>query len=152
MSVDLIDKEDFENSDHYHELAGQWVKKQIDQLSELGYQPGDIAVLVRWNSEGKNIVHYLEAAQAESDTPDRYRFMSNETIVLGNNQAIRLLMAAIAASCWEIFFEWPEPLPMPPLSDFLIDVFHNFNSKFAILNKRFSVIEFLQFVQSCDTE
>lgn len=95
VSVDLIDKEDFENSDHYHELAGQWVIKQIGQLSELGYQPGDIAVLVRWNSEGKNIVHYLEAAQAESDTPDRYRFMSNETIVLGNNQAIRLLMAAI---------------------------------------------------------
>ena len=95
VSVDLIDKEDFENSDHYHELAGQWVIKQIDQLSELGYQPGDIAVLVRWNSEGKNIVHYLEAAQAESDTSDRYRFMSNETIVLGNNQAIRLLMAAV---------------------------------------------------------
>lgn len=95
VSVDLIDKEDFENNERYHELAGQWMIEQIDQLAELGYQPGDIAVLVRWNSEGKNIVHYLEAAQAESETPERYRFMSNETIVLGNNQAIRLLMAAI---------------------------------------------------------
>lgn len=95
VSVDLIDKNEYENSDHYHELAGQWVIKQIDELSTLGYQPGDIAILVRFNSEGKNMVRYLEEAQAESDCPERYQFMSNETIVLGNNQAIRLVMAAI---------------------------------------------------------
>jgi len=93
VAVKIVDKET--KNDDYNVIAGEWVTKQIDELAELGYQPGDIAILVRTNVQGNLMGQYLEQAQANSDHPERYRFMSNETVLLGNNLAIRLIIAAI---------------------------------------------------------
>ena len=92
-----VSVESFEGkAEEYKERACQWVIDQLDELAELGYAPGDIAILVRGNKLGTLIANYL--AKAQNDAPEkagRYRFVSNESVLLGNNQAVRLLVAAV---------------------------------------------------------
>lgn len=95
VSIKYIGKNEFSNEEEYNAVAGEWLVNQVDELAELGYQPGDIAVLVRANKEGQNIAQHLAKAQIDSKHPERYRFMSNETILIGNNLAVRLLVAAM---------------------------------------------------------
>ena len=92
VSVDYIDVTDVDTD----EATSEWIIKQIDKLTELGYQPGDIAILVRSKKNGCAVANCL--AKAQCDNPDiasRYRFVSSESVLLGNNQAIRLLVSAI---------------------------------------------------------
>ncbi len=92
VSVDYVDVKDIDTD----EAVGEWVVKQIDRLAELGYQPGDIAILVRSKKNGAAVANCL--AKAQGDNPDfagRYRFVSSESVLLGNNQAIRLLVSAM---------------------------------------------------------
>ena len=92
VSVDYIDVTDVDTD----EATGEWIVSQIDKLTELGYQPGDIAILVRSKKNGCAVANCL--AKAQSDNPDiasRYRFVSSESVLLGNNQAIRLLVSAM---------------------------------------------------------
>lgn len=93
VSVDFIEAD---KADNYDALACEWVVSQIDRLSELGFQPGDIAILVRSNKKGTLIANRLARAQGENpQNADRYRFVSNESVLLGNNQGIRLLISAL---------------------------------------------------------
>lgn len=93
VSVESIE---VEKADEYKELACQWVITQLDELAELGYAPGDIAILVRGNKLGSRIATWLaEAQNAMPEKAGRYRFVSNESVKLGNNQAVRLLVAAM---------------------------------------------------------
>ncbi|MBO7477686.1 MAG: UvrD-helicase domain-containing protein [Salinivirgaceae bacterium] len=92
VSVDYIDVSDVDTD----EATGEWVVNQLDRLAELGYQPGDIAILVRSKKNGAAVANCL--AKAQGDNPElasRYRFVSSESILLGNNQAIRLLVSAM---------------------------------------------------------
>ena len=93
VSVETIDAE---NASEYKELACQWVIEQLDELAELGYAPGDIAILVRGNKLGSLVATRLaEAQNASPEKAGRYRFVSNESVRLGNNQAVRLIVAAV---------------------------------------------------------
>ena len=93
VSVESIQAE---NSAEYKELACQWVITQLDELAELGYAPGDIAILVRGNKLGSLVATRLaEAQNASPEKAGRYRFVSNESVRLGNNQAVRLIVAAV---------------------------------------------------------
>lgn len=93
VSVDYIEA-DIEKE--YEELACDWVVDQINRLSELGFQPGDIAILVRSNKKGTLIANRLAREQGENpQNASRYRFVSNESVLLGNNQSIRLLISAL---------------------------------------------------------
>ena len=92
VSVDYIDVSDVDTD----EATGEWVVNQLDRLAELGYQPGDIAILVRSKKNGVAVANCL--AKAQGDKPEfasRYRFVSSESVLLGNNQAIRLLVSAM---------------------------------------------------------
>ncbi|MBO7497091.1 MAG: UvrD-helicase domain-containing protein [Salinivirgaceae bacterium] len=92
VSVDYLDTTDTD----YNTAVAEWVIGQIDRLAELGYQPGDIAILVRSKKEGVAIANCLGQAQClHPETANRYRFVSNEAVLLGNNQAVRLLVAAM---------------------------------------------------------
>ncbi|MBP5668287.1 MAG: UvrD-helicase domain-containing protein [Salinivirgaceae bacterium] len=91
VSVDYVGKDD-----DYDAVAAEWIIGQIDSLAELGYQPGDIAILVRWRKDGTKIANCLAQAQAANpENAGRYRFVSSEAVLLGNNQAIRLLVSAM---------------------------------------------------------
>ncbi len=93
VSVDFIEAGKTED---YDESACDWVVSQIDRLSELGFQPGDIAILVRSNKKGTLIANRLAREQgANPQNAGRYRFVSNESVLLGNNQGIRLLISAL---------------------------------------------------------
>lgn len=92
VSVDYLDTTDSD----YNTKVAEWLIGQIDRLSELGYQPGDIAILVRSKKDGVAVTNCLGQAQSlHPEEAGRYRFVSNESVLLGNNQAIRLLVAAI---------------------------------------------------------
>ena len=116
VSVDYIDVTDKDTD----EEAGVWIVSQIDKLTELGYQPGDIAILVRSKKNGCAVANCL--AKAQSDNPDiasRYRFVSSESVLLGNNQAIRLLVSAMQ------FLLTPE---VPYVQGQLVWLYHAINS------------------------
>ena len=116
VSVDYIDVTDVDTD----EETGVWIVNQIDKLTELGYQPGDIAILVRSKKNGCAVANCL--AKAQSDNPDiasRYRFVSSESVLLGNNQAIRLLVSAMQ------FLLTPE---VPYVQGQLVWLYHAINS------------------------
>lgn len=116
VSVDYIDVTDVDTD----EATGEWLVSQIDRLAELGYQPGDIAILVRSKKNGCAVANSL--AKAQSDNPDiasRYRFVSSESVLLGNNQAIRLLASAMQ------FLLTPD---VPCVQGQLVWLFHAINS------------------------
>ena len=116
VSVDYIDVTDKDTD----EETGVWIVSQIDKLTELGYQPGDIAILVRSKKNGCAVANCL--AKAQSDNPDiasRYRFVSSESVLLGNNQAIRLLVSAMQ------FLLTPE---VPYVQGQLVWLYHAINS------------------------
>ncbi len=90
VSVEVFDKND---PDHTRAL---WLVEQIDRLAELGYQPSDIAVLTRRNEDASNVANALAEAQAaHPELAERYQFVSSESVLLGNNQAIRLIVSAM---------------------------------------------------------
>lgn len=93
VSIDFLDAK---KSDEYAEMIGEWLVGQIDRLSELGFQPGDMAILVRTNSQATGVANILACAQSENPAvASRYRFVSNESVLLGNSQALRLLISAM---------------------------------------------------------
>ena len=116
VSVDYIDVTDKDTD----EETGVWIVNQIDKQTELGYEPGDIAILVRSKKNGCAVANCL--AKAQSDNPDiasRYRFVSSESVLLGNNQAIRLLVSAMQ------FLLTPE---VPYVQGQLVWLYHAINS------------------------
>ena len=96
VSVDYINISEADADADEDTVVGEWVVKQIDRLAELGYQPGDIAILVRSKRNGVAVANCLAKAQANNpEIASRYRFVSSESVLLGNNQAIRLLVSAM---------------------------------------------------------
>lgn len=73
------------------------LSRQIEELQDYGYEPKDIAVLVRRSEEGRQVIEHLvryknspEANQAYS-----YNAISNESLFLQNSTAVRIIINAI---------------------------------------------------------
>ena len=65
----------------------------IEELQQKGTSPGDIAILVRTNDEGKRIANYIlnyaGSKQAKEDV--NYRIVSNEALMLISSPATKIL-------------------------------------------------------------
>ena len=66
-----------------------------DLILEKKYNPGDIAILVRTNRQGKdvaeNLLHFMSSDQART----QYSIISSEALFLGNSYALRILINAL---------------------------------------------------------
>jgi len=68
----------------------EWVEK----LQDMGYQPGDMAVLVRRNEDAAVIVNYFLHYQNsdQKKTGYSYEMLSDEALVIGNATSVQLLI------------------------------------------------------------
>lgn len=88
VNAKFIEKEDFERS------AESYILSSLEQLYEKGYQPGDIAIIVRYNSEGAAVSKYLMEYQKQFPEKEHlFRFVSNDSVFLGSSEAIWLLVS-----------------------------------------------------------
>ncbi|MFB6317759.1 UvrD-helicase domain-containing protein [Saccharicrinis sp. FJH54] len=82
-------KEEFETEDILEQTVSF-----IENAQERGYQPGDIAVLVRKNSEGaeliKYLLHYKHSDKARSDIS--YDVISSDSLILGASEVLRFIV------------------------------------------------------------
>ncbi|MFZ5939628.1 MAG: UvrD-helicase domain-containing protein [Bacteroidota bacterium] len=86
-----------ENKELFREKALSGVSQWIEQLEDRGFRPGDITVLVRTKSEGAEVVRWLMEYDRDRNRERKYNFdlISNESLFLNNNQAIRMLLALL---------------------------------------------------------
>ena len=67
----------------------------IEELQERGYTPGDIAILVRKNTEGYTIAQQLLAYKtAHPDSPYCYDVVTTEALTIGNAPAANFIVVA----------------------------------------------------------
>jgi len=85
--------------DVYYDIAAK-----IDELLDF-YDPGDIGILVKTNSEGQEIVQYLLDYQNNKGTK-QYNIISNEALLLRNSTATKVIITALQFICnqEELFF------------------------------------------------
>lgn len=87
----------FESDKEYSSNALSQTKNAIDQLYGYGYQPKDMAVLVRKNSEGAQVARFLmEIQRMNPETGNRYRFVSSDSVFLGSSDVILLLVSILS--------------------------------------------------------
>src|SRR5690606_2867446 len=63
----------------------------LDHLQDTGFAPGAIAILTRTRGEGTEVVDFLHEQNALS-SKHRYEVISNESLLLKNYPAVRLLI------------------------------------------------------------
>ncbi len=70
--------------------------EELEQLHAQGYQPGDIAILVRFNREGSLIADFLmEQMNRYPEKKDRLRFVSSDSVFLNSSELIQLIVATL---------------------------------------------------------
>ncbi len=72
-----------------------YVAPTICRLLERGYRQQDIAILVERNSQGTEIIRHLIDYNSRPDTDRRIDFISDESLHLGESQAVRLIVATL---------------------------------------------------------
>ncbi|MDV3308574.1 MAG: UvrD-helicase domain-containing protein [Cyclobacteriaceae bacterium] len=81
----------------WKEKSLRLIPKHLEQLQDQGIALGDIAILVRKNEEGQEIVNELmRYSHSEEARPDcRYDVVSNESLRLDGASSVNLLVAAM---------------------------------------------------------
>ena len=78
------------------DLALEALKGWIIELQDSGFAAGDIAILVRTNKEGAEVAAQLMQAANETESGGyNFKFVSNESLFLNNNPAVRLLLSLL---------------------------------------------------------
>ncbi|MCQ2375832.1 MAG: UvrD-helicase domain-containing protein [Salinivirgaceae bacterium] len=94
VEVKLFDTDD-NKTDSTDDIA-QYVVETIDTIAQQGYQPKDIAILIRRKSDATPIIKALCKAQLDHpDHKERYQFTSSDSVVLGSNTALQLIIATM---------------------------------------------------------
>ncbi|MBN1250596.1 MAG: UvrD-helicase domain-containing protein [Bacteroidales bacterium] len=85
------------NSDkEWKENVSKMLPQTIDNLlKNKNYHPGDIAILVRKNGEGKNVAELLLNYQNSSNEAYKYQIISSESLYLSNSPIVRILINAL---------------------------------------------------------
>lgn len=78
------------------------LKSYIDECIDSGYEPRDIAFLVRDNKEAVTIAAMLESFSVEAldgtspdSHPERYKFLSNEALLINHSTIVQIIVATI---------------------------------------------------------
>lgn len=95
VQIELIPSK--QNSSEWKETAKQKLTTIIEDLQEHGVQPGDIAILVRTNKEGQDIITHLVNYQYSGNAKPgiRYEVVSNDSLRIDNAATVNLLLHAM---------------------------------------------------------
>jgi ATP-dependent exoDNAse (exonuclease V) beta subunit len=90
VTIQFID----EQGKSYREAVLLRLVEWIEKWQDAGYEPGDMAVLVRRNVEATEIVDYLLRYQNSDKAKAGYSYevISDEALVIGNAQSVQLLV------------------------------------------------------------
>ncbi len=85
------------DGDQWKDIALQQVPKHLERLQQLGAELKDIAILVRKNEEGQQIVaHLLQYKNSTEALPDcKYDVVSNESLRLDGAASVNLLVSSL---------------------------------------------------------
>ncbi len=90
VRVEFLDK------DGWMDASLERLPGVIEQLQDKGYEPRDIAVLVRKNKEGAMVADRLLTYKKEHpDSPYRYDIISGDSLFISNSPAIRFIVAVL---------------------------------------------------------
>lgn len=92
ISVKVFDKADKKDDDAYY--RNELIEKINDALSK-GYEPGDIAILIRNKKEGTLLANDLVEANKQNSFHKNVGVISNESLFLNSSPMVNLLLAAM---------------------------------------------------------
>lgn len=85
-----------ETGDKWRTLANAELPTIIDNILRQGrYTPGDITVLVRKNSDGREVFTTLTEYQNNNPQTTKYNIISSESLFIYNTKSIRILISAL---------------------------------------------------------
>ncbi len=87
----------FDADDDYDDSALSHMTSVLETLAEKGFQPKDIAILVRKNTEGAKVAKCLMEKRNQNPEKEKmFRFVSNDSVFLGSSDAIMLIVSLMA--------------------------------------------------------
>ena len=96
VQLKFIQLESNENKSEWHQRVANELPVIIDELlKKKNYKPGDIAMLVRKNEEGKKIARILLDYQQVNTDAVKYQIISSESLMLANSPVVQVLVDAM---------------------------------------------------------
>ena len=79
------------------EIAFENIPKWLERLQDAGYSMRDVCILVRSNTEGSEIVEYINRYAKSEEASEKYNYniISNEALILGKSPVLNLIMAVL---------------------------------------------------------
>lgn len=93
VQINFLNENEEENLSFKEQVLNK-LPLQIESLIKKGYQPGDIAILVRENREAQDIIQFIIQHQQEKDSL-QYNVISAEVLYISANEAVQIIIAAI---------------------------------------------------------
>lgn len=91
VRIDLMENEG--NKEDFRQMAIGRTISDIENMQELGYEPGDMAILVRNKREGAEIARaLLEKKLANPNTSYSYDVISNDSLFVGNAATVKFVL------------------------------------------------------------
>jgi len=85
-----------DDDDKFKDIALKRLVEQVKELQDCGFRAGDIAILVRKNTQGEEIVsHFLECAKLPENESYNLRVLSSESLFLHSSPAVNLVVSVI---------------------------------------------------------
>lgn len=92
VRIEFFEEED---GSSFREQALSRIPGWIDEIQECGIELGEIAILVRSRREGVSVAATLLEDARKQGVKNKYRIISNESLLLNHNQSISLLISAL---------------------------------------------------------
>ncbi|MCA1756414.1 MAG: UvrD-helicase domain-containing protein [Bacteroidales bacterium] len=81
------------------EITSSRIPLLIEEVEDMGYQAGDIGILVRTRDEGQKVIDAVMNYSSQQDDEKRkhynYRIISQDSLLLGHNPAVKLIVSLL---------------------------------------------------------
>lgn len=96
IDIRFYPREEARSQNSWRPAAEQWICELVDNLiAEKGYNPSQLTLLTRNNSDARNLINLLLQYQQGDQARCRYALISADALVLNASPAIQLLLSAL---------------------------------------------------------
>jgi len=95
VKIHFLEKRGNSNEEWKEEVNKKMPATIDNLLKNKNYYPNDIAILVRTNTEGKDVAELLLKYQNENEDALKYQIISSESLYLNNSPVVRVLTNAL---------------------------------------------------------
>lgn len=126
----------------------------ISEMLSRGYRQRDIAVLCNRNETGQLIISKLIDYNEGLPDEDKIRFISEQSLLLGHNHAVSVVISALRSLAEGIYSEAPDTIPVE--EDHEITDWHNIATRFTIFSHAHPTLSLTEriskFFEEADTD